>query len=116
MPTYEYHCNGCGGFDAMRSYELRDAPATCPACGDSDCGRIFASAPRLGVMARNARRATEINERARHEPIRSKDYQRYKHPAGCGCCSGQSGKSRATVTTPEGAKFAPAKRPWMISH
>ena len=41
-------------------------------------------------------------------------YARFKHPAGCGCCG--SGRRSATVTAPNGAKSAPSRRPWMISH
>ena len=56
----------------------------------------------------------DVNERAKHEPRSSRDYQRLKHPAGCGCCSGT--RPKATVTAPNGAKAFPSKRPWMISH
>ena len=61
-------------------------------------------------------RATSVavNERAAHEPRRSGDYARFKHPSGCGCCSGA--RRGATVTAPSGAKAFPSKRPWMISH
>lgn len=116
MPTYEYQCDDCGVFDAMRKFEERNDEALCPSCNSASCERVFASAPRLAAMAGHTRKAHEVNEKARHEPIRSKDYQAYKHPAGCGCCSGKSGLPKATVTTKEGAKLAPNKRPWMISH
>ncbi len=66
-------------------------------------------------MAGAARSAMETNERARHEPKSSRDYARLRHPAGCGCCSGGTKRS-ATVTAPNGAKAAPGRRPWMISH
>ncbi|THU04497.1 zinc ribbon domain-containing protein [Lampropedia puyangensis] len=116
MPTYEYVCDDCGTFDAMRSFEQRNTQAVCPECGSGACERIFASAPRLAAMAGSTRKAHEINEKARHEPIRSKDYQAYKHPAGCSCCSSKPGLPKATRTTADGAKYAPSKRPWMISH
>lgn len=114
MPTYDYECAGCGGFDALRSLSQRDEPAACPECGAAS-PRVFAAAPRLALLEEGTRRAMDVNERARHEPRSSRDYQRFKHPAGCGCCS--TGRpSRKTVTAPSGAKSFPSHRPWMISH
>ena len=113
MPTYEYDCAACGGFDAFRSMSERNEPAACPECGGA-CGRVCATAPRLGLLEGGTRRAMDVNERAKHEPRSSRDYQRLKHPAGCGCCSGT--RPKATVTAPNGAKAFPSKRPWMISH
>lgn len=113
MPTYDYACSRCGGFDAFRSLAMRNEPAACPECGGA-APRVLASAPRLALMEGGIRQALETNERARHEPKRSGDYARLKHPAGCGCCS--SGKRGATVTAPNGNKAFPSKRPWMISH
>jgi hypothetical protein len=66
-------------------------------------------------MEGSTRSAMDVNERARHEPKRSGDYARLKHPAGCGCCS-TSSKRGATVTAANGNKAFPSKRPWMISH
>ena len=75
---------------------------------------LGAFAPRLALLEGSTRRAMDVNERARHEPKSSRDYQRLRHPAGCGCCG--TGRSKATVTAPNGAKAFPSKRPWMISH
>lgn len=113
MPTYDYECRDCGGFDALRSVSRRDEPAACPDCGTVS-PRVMSAAPRLALMAGSTRSAIETNERARHEPKSSKDYQRLKHPSGCGCCSGA--KRGATVTAANGVKGAPSRRPWMISH
>lgn len=113
MPTYDYACDRCGGFDAFRSLAHRNEPAACPDCG-AGSPRVFVVAPRLGLMSSTTRSAMATNERAQHEPTRSGDYARLKHPAGCGCCSSASRK--ATVTAPNGAKSAPGRRPWMISH
>lgn len=112
MPTYDYECRACGGFDALRSVSRRDEPAACPDCGAAS-PRVMSAAPRLALMAGSTRSAIETNERARHEPKSSKDYQRLKHPSGCGCCSTKRG---ATVTAANGVKGAPSRRPWMISH
>jgi len=113
MPTYDYECRDCGGFDALRSVSRRDEPAACPDCGAAS-PRVMSAAPRLALMAGSTRSAIETNERARHEPKNSNDYQRLKHPSGCGCCS--SAKRGATVTAANGVKGAPSRRPWMISH
>lgn len=115
MPTYDYQCRACGGFDALRSVSQRDHPAACPDCG-ADSPRVMSSAPRLALMGDGTRRAMALNERAAHEPKRSGDYARLKHPAGCGCCSSAGAKRGATVTAANGAKAFPGKRPWMISH
>ena len=113
MPTYEYDCPACGGFDAFRNLAQRNEPAACPECGSASA-RVFASAPRLACLNSDTRTAMDTNERARHAPMSSKDYVRLRHPAGCGCCS--TSKRGATVTTPAGSKMFPGKRPWMISH
>jgi putative FmdB family regulatory protein len=116
MPTYDYACPACGGFDAFRTLAQRNEPLPCPDCGAASV-RVFVSAPRLACVSGDTRRAIETNERAAHAPIASKDYggyQRMRHPAGCGCCSAT--KRATTVTAPSGAKSFPTKRPWMISH
>lgn len=114
MPTYDYDCPRCGGFDAIRSLSQRNEPAACPACSTAS-PRVFVSAPQLALLEGDTRRAMDVNERARHEPKSSRDYQRMRHPAGCGCCS-PGAKRSSTVTAPSGAKAFPSKRPWMISH
>jgi putative FmdB family regulatory protein len=114
MPTYDYECPQCGGFEAFRPLSARNEAAVCPSCSAAS-ERIFVSAPRLALMDDGTRSAVDANERARHEPKRSSDYARLKHPAGCGCCS-TSAKRGATVTGANGNKVFPGKRPWMISH
>jgi putative FmdB family regulatory protein len=113
MPTYDYACTTCGGFDAIRTLTQRNDPATCPDCKAAS-SRVFVTAPRLALMDGGTRTALSTNERARHEPKTSRDYARLKHPAGCGCCN--TGKRGATVTGANGNKAFPSKRPWMISH
>jgi putative FmdB family regulatory protein len=114
MPTYDYECPQCGGFEALRPLSARNEAAACPSCSAAS-ERVFVSAPRLALMEGGTRSAMDVNERARHEPKRSGDYVRLKHPAGCGCCS-TSAKRGATVTAANGNKAFPGKRPWMISH
>jgi putative FmdB family regulatory protein len=113
MPTYDYACGGCGGFDAIRSISMRDEPAACPQCGAASA-RVFAQAPQLALLDGGTRKALDTNERARHEPRSSREHARLKHPAGCGCCS--PGRRGATLSAANGNKAFPGKRPWMISH
>ena len=113
MPTYDYACADCGGFDAYRQVAARNDPAVCPDCG-TDSPRVFSTAPRLALLDSGTRNAMDANERARHEPKSSRDYQRLRHPSGCGCCV--PGKRGPTQTAANGAKAFPSKRPWMISH
>jgi len=114
MPTYDYDCSLCGGFEAIRAISQRDEPAICPDCGDL-APRVMVAAPRLRLLEASTRYAMDVNETARHEPRRSGDYARLRHPSGCGCCN-TSTRKKATVTAPNGAKSFPSKRPWMISH
>lgn len=118
MPTYDYACPSCGGFDAIRSLAARNEPCACPACG-TEAPRVFVSAPWLACTSPEQRRTFDTNERSQHAPRSSRDtgesYSRLRHPAGCGCC-GSTNKRGATVTAPNGAKAFPSKRPWMISH
>jgi putative FmdB family regulatory protein len=108
MPTYDYACPDCGGFEALRSLSQRDEPCACPDCGTA-AQRVFVAAPRLACLS---------SERAAHAPRSSRDgdYGRLRHPAGCGCCSGSSSKRSSTVRAPDGSKAFAGKRPWMISH
>ena len=115
MPTYDYACAGCGGFEAIRSIARRDEPAACPDCGTA-CARVLVAAPQLACMDAGERSARATNERAQHAPRSSAEgYGRLRHPSGCGCCGG-AGKRSSTVKAPDGSKAFPSKRPWMISH
>jgi putative FmdB family regulatory protein len=113
MPTYDYRCDACGGFDAFRALSARNEPMACPDCGRASA-RVLAAAPRLALLDGGVRAALATNERARHEPRKSGDYARLAHPAGCGCCS--TGKRGATVRGANGSKAFLGQRPWMISH
>lgn len=116
MPTYDYDCTGCGGFDAIRSIGRRDEPAACPACGEAS-PRVMGAPPQLACTDAGVRSAHETNEQAQHTPRSSRDgsYGRLRHPPGCGCCSTNNRRS-STVRAADGSKAFPTKRPWMISH
>ena len=82
MPTYDYACPACGGFEALRSLSQRDEPAL---PGLRHClPRVFVAAPRLACLSSETRRAHETNERASHAPRSSRDgsYGRLKHRQG----------------------------------
>ncbi len=113
MPTYDYVCSGCGGFEALRRLAERDHPMACPQCG-SPAPRVLA-APQLAMLDPATRRALQVNERAAHEPVHSSDALRLRHPAGCGCCRPGLGAS-STRTAANGMKAQVNRRPWMISH
>ncbi|MFS2168052.1 FmdB family zinc ribbon protein, partial [Variovorax sp. Varisp62] len=49
MPTYDYACGQCGGFEALRPSGLRDEPAACPDCRCAS-PRVLSAAPRLALM------------------------------------------------------------------
>jgi putative FmdB family regulatory protein len=114
MPTYEYFCEDCGDFSALRPMSARNEPCACPHCGTA-AYRVMLSAPTLATMDGATRSAHATNERAANAPMTSAEYAaRHKHGPGCGCCSGKPSKS--TVRAADGSKAFPTKRPWMISH
>ncbi|MFE1573705.1 zinc ribbon domain-containing protein [Comamonas odontotermitis] len=119
MPTYDYACADCGEFDALRALGERNDPCACPWCG-AVAQRIFVHAPRLACTTPEQRRATEVNERARHAPRSSRDvdpgsYGRLRHPQKCSCCAPQ-GKTKTAARDDGGMKTQLGRRPWMISH
>ena len=113
MPVYEYLCNTCGGFAAMRPMAQAALGHACPDCG-VEAPRAMLSAPAFAGRDRAGRIARDINERSAHAPKESGKTEPHKHSAGCGCGSG-IGKT-VTVKAPDGSKAFPSKRPWMISH
>ena len=118
MPTYDYACDDCGEFDALRSVAARNEPCACPRCG-AESVRVMSHAPRLACTSPQQRRAAEVNERSSHAPRMSRDtdagnYGPLRHPSGCGCCTGKSKAPRSAADT--GLKSQVGRRPWMISH
>ncbi|MBN3835248.1 zinc ribbon domain-containing protein, partial [Burkholderia sp. Ac-20344] len=66
MPIYDFRCETCGPFVALRAIAERDAPCACPACGVQAARQLVAPALALMPGARRAAHAT--NERAAHAP------------------------------------------------
>ncbi|WP_028605572.1 FmdB family zinc ribbon protein [Ottowia thiooxydans] len=119
MPTYDYACDDCGEFDAIRRLADRNEPCECPWCGTAS-RRVMSQAPALACTTPQQRRAVEVNERSRHAPRSSRDvdpgnYGRLRHPSGCGCC-GTKAKAKATPAEQPAMKSQVGRRPWMISH
>lgn len=110
MPTYEFKCEQCGDFEAVRSIAKRNDLCHCPWC-EAPAERVIASATMLTTsMTAGNRNAYATNERASHEP---KLASAHVHSPSCGC---GSGKSKTTAVAADGSKAFPTKRPWMISH
>ncbi|WP_367847308.1 zinc ribbon domain-containing protein [Rhodoferax sp. WC2427] len=74
MPTYDYVCPACGGFEAIRRLAERDDPCACPVCGNA-AQRV------LTLSTAEPRRASSA-----HGQSLEANYQRLKHRAGCACC------------------------------
>lgn len=109
MPVYDYECDQCGPFSALRPMAECAEPLSCLGCGGL-AARAFLTAPAIARGDAGARKAMALNERARHEPKLAS-----KHGPGCGCCTGRK-LGRGSVAQASGAKSFPGARPWMISH
>ena len=121
MPLYEYACEECGVFTALRAMSQSSLPMNCGICG-CESPRIL-SAPRLAVLAKSQRDAHERNEKSAHEP-------RVARRSSCGCSGAHTCKSSADGTISKPAQKvnpstgAPAlqmqtkktARPWMLGH
>ncbi|KAG8152479.1 FmdB family zinc ribbon protein [Burkholderia catarinensis] len=129
MPIYDFHCESCGPFVAMRSIAERDRAAPCPVCG-TIAARLV-TAPSLALMSSERRIARAANERAAHAPQLSGEVAAARHRPGCSCCSsgratlagasggtaiGTASGSPASAVAGAPALKRPAGRPWMISH
>ena len=119
MPLYEYECETCGVFTALRGMSDSGQPAPCEEYGCYS-PRIL-SVPRLAVMDKARRNAHERNERSAHEPKAAR-----RSSCGCSgshtCKPGSDNRSAAQKVNP--ATGAPAlqmqtkktARPWMLGH
>jgi putative FmdB family regulatory protein len=67
MPLYEYVCDSCGPFAAMRPLAEFSAPCACPECGTAAPRNLLAS-PALGGGAAAPAAGTK------------------PHPGACACC------------------------------
>jgi putative FmdB family regulatory protein len=112
MPVYEYMCDACGPFTAIRPMAEFEQPTACPIC-EAESPRVLLTAPNLASMDPRRRTAMATNERSASAP-KSLSEMKTKHGAGCSCCNSKS--MRYLKRSQDGAKSFPASRPWMISH
>lgn len=112
MPLYEYECEECGVFTALRSMRDSSLPAHCDVCGATS-PRIL-SAPKLAIMDKTTRSAHERNEKSAHAPdVRKR--------SSCGCTGAHTCKT-TTKVNPDTGKSAlqmqtkKTARPWMLAH
>jgi putative FmdB family regulatory protein len=116
MPIYDYRCEQCGEFSALRKMSESSLSAICESCGEY-APRII-SAPNLALMDSSKRTAHARNEKAAHEP-------RQARRSSCGCsgshtCSSskQTGSSSNANKQGNGLLMQTKKtaRPWMLGH
>jgi putative FmdB family regulatory protein len=112
MPVYEYLCDGCGPFTAMRPMAECELPLVCPACA-REAPRVILTAPHFSCLSPERRLAHATNEQSRHAP-QLLSAAKQAHGRGCACCGQKS--SRRLKRGSNGAKSFPTSRPWMISH
>lgn len=115
MPVYEYLCEDCGDFTAMRPMSEYQAPQPCPDCGAAS-PRVMLTAPHFFSMSRERFTAHATNERASNAPLSVGEFKA-KHGSGCSCCSGgMKSRTKKKSAAASAAKSFPNARPWMISH
>lgn len=66
VPVYEFSCETCGAFEALRTIEEASEPMLCPTCGSS--ARRLYSAPGVTRTSATVAQAHARNERSAHEP------------------------------------------------
>lgn len=118
MPIYDYRCEHCGDFSALRKMSEAGDSMECVECGEMAVRVI--SAPYLALMDRNTRVANERNEKSAHEPKQVR-----RSSCGCSgthtCKSGSADSSKSASTAkknPNGLQMQTKKtaRPWMLGH
>ena len=90
MPAYDYLCEACGPFTAVRPMAEFQAPHPCVECGEL-ARRAMLTAPAFSGLDGGTRRANSTNERSANAPSRGR-----RHPASCGCCKPGSSTLRPT--------------------
>ncbi|MGY2048003.1 FmdB family zinc ribbon protein [Methylobacterium sp. JK268] len=81
MPNYDYACDECGPFTAMRPMAQFRDPCLCPGCGVG-APRAFLGAPAIARINPGGRLAPAATEPSTTSPRGGSA----AHPAGCGCC------------------------------
>ena len=121
MPLYEYRCDDCGTFSAIRKMSESSLQGICKNCGAAS-ERII-SASHFALVGKDQRVAHERNEKSAHEP-------RVGRRSSCGCAGAHTCKTNANgekngaVQKVNPATGTPAlqmqtkktARPWMLGH
>lgn len=112
MPLYEYACDSCGVFSALRKMSDSSLPAPCECCGAMS-PRIV-SVPRLAILDKWQRTAHERNEKSAHDP-------RAARRSSCGCTGTHTCKTKPPVNPDSGKpglqmQTKKTARPWMVGH
>lgn len=108
MPIYEYECENCGEFTALRAIAERDRPQSCPRC-DAASARCIRTPPAFAGVPVALRHAHAVNERAAHEPRRISTSEASTAARGRSRAGAGSGGERPLCSSAHG-------RPWMIGH
>lgn len=112
MPMYEYECDQCGVFTALRRMSECSDPAFCQTCG-AESQRIM-SVPRLAIMGKQQREAHERNEKSAYAPSVGRR-------SSCGCTGTHTCKTTTKVNEDTGkaalqVQTKKTARPWMLGH
>lgn len=111
MPLYDYHCEHCGPFTALRKMAESNLPADCTACGSSSARVI--SAPHYALLGNAQRQAHERNEQSAHAP-------KVRQRSSCGCTGAHTCNTGKTAQAADGPVFKRqtkiTARPWMLGH
>jgi putative FmdB family regulatory protein len=121
MPLYDYQCETCGPFSAMKKMTESGLATACGNCG-SMSERVI-SVPYFALLTKAKRSAYERNEKSAHEP---KAVRR----SSCGCsgahtCNPKSSqtnvaKENKTQSNQQAGGFQMqtklTARPWMLGH
>jgi putative FmdB family regulatory protein len=114
MPLYEYHCDACGTFSALRKMADAKLPAVCDHCG-GESPRII-SAPHFALVGQSQRIAYERNEKSAHEPASMRRSSCGCSKGGHTCKTGDSAKSTSNQSAGYQMQTKKTARPWMLSH
>ncbi len=110
MPVYQYQCQACGAFTAMRPMAESAAPASCPSCARPSPRTL--SAPHVRGARASLRYTLESrNEKSAHEP------EAVKHFGRKNASREHDGHShdRNALCARHGHTNA-SHRPWMVGH
>lgn len=120
MPLYEYQCDECGIFSAIRKMSESSQSVICETCGGNS-ERII-SVPHFALLTNVRRIAYERNEKSAHAP-------QTMRRSSCGCTGSHTcsttgklngNKEEMGKSNPQSSGFQMqtkrTARPWMLGH